>query len=156
LSKCSQRGATNIGKPIFIIEAGEHYENGFQSNDPWYAQPSPATQAQFLRDLQTVQNTLPNNLGMGIEYWDPAGVNIPRIGGGSYNGGSNQPDAIYVWNGLTIFDNADTAGTTNVNDSNYSSPLPALDALGGNRKMMPTAFGLDSLARLGNRGGESA
>src|SRR6185437_7249362 len=25
--------ATNIGKPIFIIEAGEHYENGFQSND---------------------------------------------------------------------------------------------------------------------------
>jgi len=123
--------ATNIGKPIFIIEAGEHYENGFQSNDPWYAQPSPATQAQFLRDLQTVQNTLPNNLGMGIEYWDPAGVNIPRIGGGSYNGGTNQPDAIYVWNGLTIFDNADTSGTTNVNDSNYSTPLPALDALGG-------------------------
>jgi len=123
--------ATNIGKPIFIIEAGEHYENGFQSNDPWYAPPSPALQAQFLRDLQTVQTGLPNNLGMGIEYWDPAGVNIPRTGGGLFNGGTNQPDAIYVWNGLTIFDNADSSGNTNVNDPNYSTPLPALDALGG-------------------------
>jgi arabinogalactan endo-1,4-beta-galactosidase len=110
--------ATNIGKPIFIIETGEHYENGFQSNDPWYAPPSPTLQAQFLRDLQTVQTGLPNNLGMGIEYWDPAGVNIPRIGGGLFNGGTNQPDAIYVWNGLTIFDNADTSGNTNVNDPN--------------------------------------
>ena len=123
--------ATNIGKPIFIIEAGEHYENGFLSNDPWYAPPSPGLQAQFLRDLQAVQTALPSNLGMGIEYWDPAGVNIPRIGGGSFNGGTNQPDAIYVWNGLTIFNNADTSGSTNVNDPNYSTPLPAVDALGG-------------------------
>jgi arabinogalactan endo-1,4-beta-galactosidase len=123
--------ATNIGKPIFIIEAGEHYENGFQSNDPWYAPPSPTLQAQFLRDLQTVQTGLPNNLGMGIEYWDPAGVNIPRTGGGLFNGGTNQPDAIYVWNGLTIFDNADSSGNTNINDPNYSMPLPALDTLGG-------------------------
>jgi hypothetical protein len=29
-----------------------------------------------------------------------------------------------------LFDNADTLGTTNVNDPNYSTPLPALDALG--------------------------
>jgi arabinogalactan endo-1,4-beta-galactosidase len=123
--------ANSIGKPIFIIEAAEHYENGFDSNDPWYNPPTTATQAQFLTDLQTVQQALPNNLGMGIAYWDPAGVNIPRLTGGSFNGGSNLPDAIYVWNGLTIFDNADTSGTTNVNDPNYSTPLPALDALGG-------------------------
>jgi arabinogalactan endo-1,4-beta-galactosidase len=123
--------ANNIGKPIFLIEVGEHYENGFQSNDPWYAPPSPQLQAQFLRDLQSVQQALPNNLGLGLAYWDPAGVNIPRLSGGLFNGGTNQPDAIYVWNGLTIFDNADTAGSTNVNDPNYSTPLPALDALGG-------------------------
>jgi arabinogalactan endo-1,4-beta-galactosidase len=123
--------ANNIGKPIFLIEAGEHYENGFQSNDPWYSPPSPQLQAQFLRDLQSVQQALPNNLGLGLAYWDPAGVNIPRISGGLFNGGTNQPDAIYVWNGLTIFDNADTAGSTNVNDPTYSTPLPALDALGG-------------------------
>lgn len=125
--------ANNIGKPIFIIEAGEHYENGFDSNDPWYSPPSEAGQAQFLTDLQNVQQALPNNLGMGLEYWNPAGVNIPRLGGsgGWFNGGTNLPDAIYVWNGLTIFDNADTSGTTNLNDPNYSTPLPALDALGG-------------------------
>jgi arabinogalactan endo-1,4-beta-galactosidase len=123
--------ANSIGKPIFIIEAAEHYENGFDSNDPWYSPPSQTLQTQFLTDLQTVQQSLPNSLGMGIAYWNPAGVNIPRLGGGSFNGGTNLPDSIYVWNGLTIFDNADTSGITNVSDPNYSTPLPALDALGG-------------------------
>jgi arabinogalactan endo-1,4-beta-galactosidase len=123
--------ASGIGKPIFIIETAEHYEDGFDSNDPWYSPPSQSLQAQFLTDLQTVQQGLPNNLGMGLEYWDAAGVNIPRLSGGWFNGGTNLPDSIYVWNGLTIFDNADTSGSTNVNAPNYSMPLPALDALGG-------------------------
>jgi arabinogalactan endo-1,4-beta-galactosidase len=123
--------ANNIGKPIFIIETAEHSENGFDSNDVWYSPPSQALQAQFLGDLQTAQQAVPNNLGMGFEYWNPAGVNIPRLGSGWFNGGSDLPDSIYIWNGLTIFDNADTSGTTNVNDPNYSTPLPALDALGG-------------------------
>ena len=122
---------TSLGKPIFIIETGEHYENGSQSNDPWYTPPSPALQAQFLRDLDGVVKALPNNLGMGISYWDPAGVDIPRLTGGLFNGGTNVPDAIYVWNGLTIFDNADSSGSVNVSDPNYSTPLTALDALGG-------------------------
>ena len=123
--------ANNLGKPIFIIETAEHYENGFDSNDPWYSPPSPALQSQFLKDLQAVQQSLPNNLGMGLAYWDPAGGNIPRLTGGWFNGGSGLPDAIYVWNGLTIFNNADTSGNTNVNDAIYATPLPALDALGG-------------------------
>jgi arabinogalactan endo-1,4-beta-galactosidase len=123
--------ASSIGKPIFIIETAEHYETGFDSNDSWYAPPSPTLQAQFLTDLQTVQQTLPNNLGMGMEYWDPAGVNIPRLSGGWFNGGTDVSDAIYIWNGLTMFDNADTSGATNVSDPSYSTPLPALDALGG-------------------------
>jgi hypothetical protein len=75
-----------------------------------------------------VQQGLPNNLAMGLEYWDAEGVNIPRLSGGWFNGGTNLPDSIYVWN---IFDNADTSGSTNVNAPNYSMPLPALDALGG-------------------------
>jgi arabinogalactan endo-1,4-beta-galactosidase len=123
--------ANSIGKPIFIIETAEHYEGGFDSNDPWYSPPSQSLQAQFLTDLQTVQQDLHNNLGMGLEYWDAEGVNIPRLTGGWFNGGTNLPDAIYEWNGLTIFDNADTSGRANVNDPNYSTPLPALDALGG-------------------------
>jgi arabinogalactan endo-1,4-beta-galactosidase len=123
--------ANMIGKPIFIIEMAEHYENGFDSNDAWYSPPSETEQAQFLSDLQTVQQGLPNDLGMGIEYWDGEGVNIPRLTGGYFNGGTNLPDSIFVWNGLTIFDNADSSGSTNVNDPSYSTPLPALDTLGG-------------------------
>jgi len=123
--------SNNIGKPIFIIETGEHYENGDDSNDPWYTPPSVAEQQQFLLDLQEVQEGLPNNLGMGIEYWDPAGVNIPSLSGGFFNG-DNQADAIYIWNGVTLFNNADSSGTTNVNDPSYSELLPGMDALGGN------------------------
>ena len=122
--------ANNIGKPIFIIESGEHYENGFQSNDPWYAPPTPTLQRQFLLDLQSVEKDLPNNLGMGVAYWDPAGVNIPNSSGGFVNG-DNLPDATYIWNGLTLFDNADASGSTNVNAPNYSMLLPGIDALGG-------------------------
>jgi arabinogalactan endo-1,4-beta-galactosidase len=122
--------ANNVGKPIFIIETGEHYENGFASDDAWYTPPTPAVQRQFLLDLENVEKGLPNNLGMGFAYWDPAGVNIPNLSGGFVNG-DNLRDAIYLWNGLTLFDNADASGTTNVSDSNYSALLPGVDALGG-------------------------
>ncbi len=122
--------ANNLGKPIFIIETGEHYENGYLANDPWYSPPSIALQQQFLLDLQGVEKGLPNNLGMGIEYWDAEGVNVPSLNGGFVNG-DGTPDAIYTWNGWTLFDNADTSGTTNVNASNYSALLPGMDALGG-------------------------
>jgi arabinogalactan endo-1,4-beta-galactosidase len=123
--------SNSIGKPIFIIETGEHYENGYQSNDPWYSPPSIAEQQQFLLDLQGVQEGLPNNLGLGIEYWDPAGVNIPNLTGGFING-DNQADAIFIWNGLELFNDADNSGTTDVNNPNYSELLPGIDALGGN------------------------
>ena len=122
--------ANTIGKPIFIIEAGEHSENGFQSNDPWYSPPSVAAQRQFLIDVQNVQKALPNNLGMGLEYWDPNGVNVPDPANGLING-DNKVDAIYIWNGLTLFDNADGAGTTNPKAANYSALLSGVDALGG-------------------------
>ena len=122
--------SNNIGKPIFIIETGEHYENGYQANDPWYTPPSFAEQQQFLLDLQGVEEGLPDNLGLGIEYWDPAGVNIPSLSGGFING-DNQANAIYIWNGLELFNNADGSGTTNISDPSYSELLPAMDALGG-------------------------
>ena len=115
--------ANSLGKPIFIIETGEHFENGFDANDPWYAPPSEALQRQFLLDLEGVVEALPDNLGMGIEYWDPAGVNITTANSGLING-NNQPDAIYIWNGLTLFDDSGP------------SLLPAVDALGG--KLDPT------------------
>jgi len=127
--------ANNMGKPIFIIETGEHYENGFDTDDPWYAPPTPAQQRQFLLDLQGVEKGLPNDLGMGMAYWDAAGVNIPNASGGFVNG-DNLPDAIYIWNGLTLFDNADASGSTDAAAANYSMLLPGMDALGG--KLDPT------------------
>jgi arabinogalactan endo-1,4-beta-galactosidase len=125
--------ANSIAKPIFVIETAEHYEAGFQSNDPWYS-ATLAGQRQFLIDLNIVMKALPNNLGMGIEYWDPAGVNIPKSGG--YTNGDGSTDAIYTWNGLTLFDNADTSGSSQTTTPNYSAILPAADALGG--KLDPT------------------
>jgi arabinogalactan endo-1,4-beta-galactosidase len=121
--------AMNLGKPIFIIETGEHYENGFQSNDPWYA-PTRADQRQFLIDLQGVVKAAPNNVGMGIEYWDATGVNVPNSPS-SYVNGDGHTDAIYTWNGLALFDDADSSGRTNANASDYSALLPGMDALGG-------------------------
>jgi arabinogalactan endo-1,4-beta-galactosidase len=124
-----QAAATAIGKPIFLIEVGEHYENGFNSNDVWYGATING-QRQFLIDADTVLKTLPNNLGMGFDYWDATGVNV-FISGGGYSNGDGRIDSLYSWNGLTLFDNADTAGYSNAGLSYYSSTLPGLEALGG-------------------------
>jgi arabinogalactan endo-1,4-beta-galactosidase len=121
--------ANQIGKPIFLIETGEHYENGFDANDPWYP-PSMAEQRQFLLDVTNVVKTLPDSLGMGVEYWNAAGVNILANGGPFYFNGGFPPESIYVWNGLTLFDNADTSGSSNPSDLSYSELLPGMDALG--------------------------
>ena len=94
--------------------------------------PSQALQAQFLLDLQTACNrACPTTWEWASSTGIPPASTYPDWAVGLFNGGTNLPDAIYVWNGLTIFDNADTSGTTNVNDPNYSTPLPALDSLGG-------------------------
>ena len=121
--------ANALGKPIFIIETGEHYEDGFSANDPWYP-PSIANQRQFLLDLQTVLKGIPNQLAMGAEYWDAAGVNILANGGPYYFNGGYPPDSIYLWNGLTLFNNADASGSSNQSDPSYSQLLPGIDAIG--------------------------
>jgi len=121
--------ANSIAKPIFLIEVGEHYENGFDSNDPWYP-ATTAGQRQFLIDVNTVLKGLPNNLGMGMDYWDAAGVNTAESGGG-YTNGDGKPDSTYVWNGLTLFDNADASGSSQSSAANYSAVLTGVDALGG-------------------------
>lgn len=134
--------ATTIGKPIFVIEAAEHYEGGFEAADPWYPE-TMAGQRQFFIDLTSVLRGLPNHLGMGLEYWDPAGVNIP--GSGGYTNGDGATDATYVWNGLTLFDNADTSGSSQSSAPTYSAVLEGVDALGG--RLDPTlAYKLVNLA----------
>jgi arabinogalactan endo-1,4-beta-galactosidase len=127
--------ANQLGKPIFLIETGEHYENGFNANDPWYP-PSILNQRQFLLDLQSVVKGVPHGLGVGIEYWDAAGVNILAYGGPYYFNGGYPPDSIYIWNGLTLFNNADSGGSSNPADPNYSQLLTGIDAVGN--KLDPT------------------
>jgi len=58
-------------------------------------------------------------------------VNVPTASG-SYVNGDGNADAIYIWHGLNLFDDADgDTGTTNTSAPNYSSLLPGMDALGG-------------------------
>lgn len=121
--------ANSIGVPIFLIEVGEHYESGFDSNDPWYP-TTVAGQRQFLIDVNSVLKNLPNHLGMGMDYWDAEGVNTTSTGGGFTNG-DGRTDATYAWNGLTLFDNADTSGASLSTAPNYSAILGGADALGG-------------------------
>ena len=126
------KAAQTLGKPIYIIETGEHYENGFGSNDPWYA-PTPAAQRQFLLDLEGVLHSLPGNLAMGMEYWAPNDVEMPD-GGGPYSTFQKDyttPNALFAWEGLGLFDSADPNYLTDANAPNYSTALPGLDAVGG-------------------------
>jgi arabinogalactan endo-1,4-beta-galactosidase len=126
------QAAQALGKPIYIIETGEHYELGFQSLDPWYA-PTRAAQRQFLLDLEGVVESLPGNLAMGIEYWAPNDVEMPD-GGGPYSTFQKDyttPNALYEWEGLGLFDSADPNYLTNPDAPNYSTALPGLDAVGG-------------------------
>lgn len=126
------QAAQALGKPIYIIETGEHYELGFESLDPWYA-PTRAAQRQFLLDLEGVVESLPGNLAMGIEYWAPNDVEMPD-GGGPYSTFQKDyttPNAIYEWEGLGLFDSADPDYLTNPSAPNYSTALPGLDAVGG-------------------------
>jgi Ricin-type beta-trefoil lectin domain-like len=57
-------------------------------------------------------------------------VNILAYGGPWYFNGGYPPDSIYVWNGLTLFDNADSSGSSNQTDPRYSEVLAGLDAVG--------------------------
>jgi arabinogalactan endo-1,4-beta-galactosidase len=126
------QAAQTLGKSIYIIETGEHYELGFESLDPWYP-PTRAAQRQFLLDLEGVVESLPGNLAMGIEYWAPNDVEMPD-GGGPYS--TFQKDyttsnALFEWEGLGLFDSADPDYLTNPSAPNYSTALPGLDAVGG-------------------------
>ena len=121
---------TNIGKPIFIIETGEHYENGFEPTIPGTLHQLRRCSVNFCWICRACKRACRITWVWASTYWDPAGVNIPNLSGGFING-DNLPDAIYIWNGLTLFDNADASGSTDVNAANYSMPLPAIDALGG-------------------------
>jgi hypothetical protein len=68
---------------------------------------------------------------MGIEYWDPEGVDIPKSGGGFTNG-DGLTSAIYTWNGLTLCSTMPIQPVRRRSSlANYSAVLEGVDALGG-------------------------
>jgi len=130
-------GATAVGKPILLIEIGEHYETGFDPNDCFYAN-SRAGQRQFALDIQSTMKSLGSNLGAGMTWWDATGTNVPAAGEGyaNYNE-AGYPADLFYWDGLTLFDDADNGDYSDVFTApTYSSVLPALTAVGG--KLDPT------------------
>jgi arabinogalactan endo-1,4-beta-galactosidase len=130
-------GVTTVGKPILLIEIGEHYETGFDPNDCFYPN-SRAGQRQFALDIQSTMKSLGSNLGAGITWWDATGTNIPATGEGyaNYNE-AGYPVDLFYWDGLTLFDDADNGNYVDVFTApTYNSVLPALTAVGG--KLDPT------------------
>jgi arabinogalactan endo-1,4-beta-galactosidase len=130
-------GVTAVGKPILLIEVGEHYETGFDPTDCFYAN-SRAGQRQFALDVQSTMKSLGSNLGAGMTWWDATGTNVPAAGEGyaNYNE-AGYPANLFYWDGLTLFDDADNGDYTDVFTApTYNSVLPALTAVGG--KLDPT------------------
>ena len=130
-------GITAVGKPILLIEIGEHYETGFDPNDCFYPN-SRAGQRQFALDIQSTMKSLGSNLGAGMTWWDATGTNVSATGEGyaNYNEAGFPADLFY-WDGLTLFDDADNGDYTDVFTApTYNAALPALTAFGG--KLDPT------------------
>lgn len=70
---CLTNAANTFAKTVYVAETG--YPNGIGQSGVTgtgmtYPE-TPAGQAQFLSDLVTTVQGIPNGLGMGINYWEP-------------------------------------------------------------------------------------
>jgi len=124
---------SQIGKPILLLEIGEHYENGFLANDCFYSPPTRASQRQFVLDIESTVKSMPGNLAAGLEWWDATGTIVPLANGNYANTyQANFVDQLYTWDGFNLFDDGDGGNyITNTALPTYNSALPALAAIGG-------------------------
>lgn len=67
---CLTNAANTFGKPVYVAETGYPNSAGVTGTGITYPE-TPAGQAQFLTDLVTTVQGIPNNLGVGINYWEP-------------------------------------------------------------------------------------
>lgn len=67
---CLPNAANMFGKPVYVAETGYPNSAGVTGTGITYPE-TPAGQAQFLSDLVTTVQGIPNGLGMGINYWEP-------------------------------------------------------------------------------------
>ena len=120
-------------KPIVIVETafpftiknGDSLGNGYSEDKPIHGyQVSVAGQAQYLSDLMKYVNDLPNDMGLGIFYWEPAWLPIDGAiwsteAGMDYSG--DKWEMGNSWENQALFDFSGNA-------------LPSLDVFKGTNK----------------------
>lgn len=127
------QNSVSFGKPILMLEIGENYEKGQNSPDCYYSL-NRAGQRQFVLDVQAAIESLPGNLAAGMDWWDGTGTNVTSADGSFYanNYNAGESDALYAWDGSTLFDDADYGNwVSNFSDPVYNTVLPALSSVGG-------------------------
>ena len=103
-------------KPVLLVETafpfthenGDSLTNSYSSVAPIEGyQVSVNGQAQFLVDIMSIVNELPNNMGLGIYYWEPAwlpiqGATWSTNAGMEYTG--DQSELGNSWENQALFD----------------------------------------------------
>jgi arabinogalactan endo-1,4-beta-galactosidase len=87
--------AARYHKPIIVAETGYPWTLGWDdTTNNYIGLPSqllrgyPATvegQKNFLSDLITIDNNIPDNLGKGVFYWEPLCITTPTLGSSMEN-----------------------------------------------------------------------
>ena len=73
--------AKKLGKPIMVVETGYPFaENDAQKAAQWEFGATPHGQKIFLQKLIQIVREVPNNLGRGVVWWEPAWVPIHGLG----------------------------------------------------------------------------
>src|SRR3954447_21355630 len=118
------REANGLGLPIFTIEDGVSYPTQGSPRDPWYGisppGPSRTLSRQGMIDLNKVEENIPHNLSLGMEWW--AGEATPLTPAAATAG----VRGYWTTPGIGLFDASTTAGNPMDN-----ATLPVMAAMGG-------------------------
>ncbi len=121
---------TGLEIPVFTAEDGVEYTPGGSPTDAWYGSAltpfdgSRAHERQFFIDLNKVEKSAPNNLGMGMDCWACEASPIPGAGGVWVSGIGVY--GYWVNAALGLFDFSYTPGSYLDN-----AVLPSMLSLGG-------------------------
>jgi arabinogalactan endo-1,4-beta-galactosidase len=118
--------ANGLGLPIFTMEDGVSYTTQGSPQDPWYGVnppgPSRTLSRQGMIDLTKVEENIPHNLALGMEWWAGEATPVP---------GADGVKGFWATPGVGIFDALTQAGNPMDN-----AALPVMAAMGG--KLDPT------------------
>lgn len=98
LRECLNFMALEYRKPVVLVEAAYNWTPGEYLKQPPPFPESPEGQRQFLEEVNRVVQAVPNGLGQGVFWWEPA-VGDRRLGRRSFF--DEQGNALPV---ITVFD----------------------------------------------------